>query len=761
MYTSQVIVQYVVSREEYVESHRLYRLRMARSRLFFRNLFALSAVAAVLGLFVRLSGYAGWGDVLFLTAGALLLEHTLLWRLRAGSAYSSNTEDREPIELKIEESNLVRTCRAGSAEIRWANIASCHETKKLFVLQAGTNDRLAIPKRAFSPGDLFRFQELLKKELIVKTTRDNPDAVLLRFVVSWSLISITAIFLFIGYLDNFLSDLPKPATGIASTPDRTDKPRPRPPTASLASLSGLGTVYLVPVGTVKSAQLPQLLEDIRGQYRTPMALLPQISPPDWTKNPARKQSVAEDLLEAVKFAYPKLAADPQAILIGITDEDMYISGLRWKSAFSFRDDDRFAVVSTSHLSDGDDEDEDNKPVSQEAMQKRLRKALVRDIGFLHYRLQPSASYDSILYENVEDPPDLDGIGDGYLESDAKVRAQLHVEKGDPCFIVRHYIAPERERPGFGTVSGCSGFYKELGLETVQIDLRYGLMLDQRTDFFTPGTIPLDLTRVVRTQDSTSRAFGIGGNHSLNIFLVGNKWPFTWMDLISDNGGRSHFRRSNWGWGYLDARYTNRDASRTAYSSSTINWAWPGWKLQNQGLTYLFPDPNGASRPELGALISIEAFDKSLLSLRRDTMGNLLLAHSSTGDELAFKYDSSSRVTEVSPQNGGRFVYSYNTTGRLDRVTDADRRVTEYGYDWAGRMNRIVQDGKVVSTLEYDSGGRVKSQTLGDGRTYLFHYELDDHQNVLRVDISDSAGPTRRIRISAGEYVAEALAKGER
>ncbi len=124
-----------------------------------------------------------------------------------------------------------------------------------------------------------------------------------------------------------------------------------------------------------------------------------------------------------------------------------------------------------------------------------------------------------MYENVEEASDLDGIGDDYLESDAKVRAPLHVEKDDPCFIVRHYFAAERERPGFGAVSGCSGFYKELGLETVQIDLRYGLLLDQRTDFLIPGTIPLDLTRVIRTQDLTSRAFGIGGNHSLNIFLV--------------------------------------------------------------------------------------------------------------------------------------------------------------------------------------------------------------------------------------------------
>src|ERR1700675_1331288 len=68
------------------------------------------------------------------------------------------------------------------------------------------------------------------------------------------------------------------------------------------------------------------------------------------------------------------------------------------------------------------------------------------------------------------------------------------------------------------------------------------------------TIVKDLTRVKCRLKAVYRsggvyytrcgAFGIGGSHNLNIFPVGNKWPFTRMDLIFEDGGRLHFRRSN-------------------------------------------------------------------------------------------------------------------------------------------------------------------------------------------------------------------------
>jgi YD repeat-containing protein len=746
LYTSQVIVNYTLSWDDYVESRLAYRVRMARGRVLFRNLYGLSCLAAILGTYVRLSGYPWWGDVLLLVAVLLLLERALLWRLRAAAVYRSTTSIREPVAVKIEVSNLVRTSAGKNEEIRWANILACHETKNLFLLQLSSDHAEVLPKRAFSPGDLFRFQELRQKELIVKTTRENPDVVLLRFVVSWGLIAIAVMALFIGYVHNFLAQLPR------TPPGRQYQPVAKPEPARAADLRGRGTVYLVPLDPIKSVAVAPLLAELRNRYGLQLQLLPMIPLPPWAENAPRKQFVAEDLITAMKLAYPKLEADPQAIVIGLTDADMYISQLSWYYAFSFREEERFAVISSAHLA----ESEDNKPVGADILQKRLTKVLVRDIGILHYRLQPSHDYSSILYRNIDETTDLDEVGDDYLESDVNVRADLHVENGDPCFIVRHYAAQERDRPDLGAVDNCNGYYKELDLETVQVDLRYGLLLDQRTDFWIADKhIPLELTRVLRTQDSRSRAFGIGGNHNLNVFLVGDKWPFTWIDLVLEHGGRSHFRRSNWGFGYWDARYTNRDMSGSKFAGSRIDWAWPGWTLKGSDMTYEFPDPANSSRPEQAALVGIKAYNGDRLALVRDGKGNLLRARLPDQNELAFTYDSQNRVTGIYEKGRGHFEYSYDTTGHLTRVKDADLRVTEYGYDEAGRMNRIVQDGRDVCTLKYDGSDRVKEETLGSGRTYLFEYSIGNGQ-ITRVDITDQNGLVRRVRLSNLEYTLDEL-----
>jgi YD repeat-containing protein len=699
------------------------------------------------------------GNLLFVVAAGLLLERAVLWRVRAAARYRDDSALREPISLRIEESSLLRTSPAGTEEIRWANILACHETDKVFLLQLGVADFLTIPKRAFAPGDLSRFKELRQKELIVQTTRQNSDILLLKFAVSWALIALTALSLFIGYVHNFLTQMPGARRAAIASRINTTVAQKSPP-ATVEELSGRGTVYLVPLGNVRNVSLQTLTEDLRRKFGLELRQLPSIPPPAWAWNTARHQLAAEDLITAMKLAYPKLADDPAAILIGFTDEDMYIQALKWNYSFSFRNEERFAVISTAHLSEND-EDDDKKPASPETLRKRAFKVLIRDVGFLYYHLQPSSDYRSVLYGTIDDISELDDIGNDYLQNDALVRAELHVEGGDPCFILRHYSDPERDRPIVGTVASCSGYYAEPNLETTQIDLRYGLLLDQRTDFSTADRNPLEFTRVLRTQDARSRAFGVGGSHSLNIFLTGDKWPFTHMDLVLGHGGRAHFQRSNWGFGYWDARYQSRDALKSEFSNATIDWAWPGWKLRNGGITYWFPDGAGAVRPEQTALAGIQRYDGTRVILDRDPAGNLIVARSPTGKDLVFKYDRDNRVVEASQKSGGRFLYSYDSTGHLAKVTDTDQRITEYGYDGAGRMNRITQNGKTICTLEYDIADRVTAETLADGRTYSFRYSLSNRGAVSAIHISDSAGPPRQVQIFGADYTLDVRARGER
>ncbi len=121
-----------------------------------------------------------------------------LWKRKAATKYREDVSIREPIELTIEPDHLTQLSSNHTDEIRWASITACHETKRLFVLRFASESLLTIPKRAFSPGDLFHFKELRQKELTVRTSRENPDSALLKFAVGWSVVACLSLLLGIG-----------------------------------------------------------------------------------------------------------------------------------------------------------------------------------------------------------------------------------------------------------------------------------------------------------------------------------------------------------------------------------------------------------------------------------------------------------------------------------------------------------------------------------------------------------------------------------
>ena len=53
-----------------------------------------------------------------------------------------------------------------------------------------------------------------------------------------------------------------------------------------------------------------------------------------------------------------------------------------------------------------------------------------------------------------------------------------------------------------------------------------------------------------------------------------------MDLILEDGGRLHYRRSDWGASYWDSIYVV-EPTITDFYSSYVTWNWPGWKLVRQ------------------------------------------------------------------------------------------------------------------------------------------------------------------------------------
>ena len=748
-----MILKYQISEKEYLEAQRVRCAHLSRAKLLYRMMPLVAMGAAILGCYsilVANNRVLGLG----LSAAALFLLYSRFFsrRVNARRALAAHPELLGPFEIDLTERGVAIDAASPQPSL-WMTWPACrryYETQDLFLFSGPSVELLILPKRILPPGDMLRWVQVIRAELRGKGRRENPDAALLKFVIGWVILGLFLFVLFLGSVHTFL-------TGGSQRNRYSYSAQTKPPVqdtkpAALNELEGRGTVYLVPIGKSQSLISSDLLAFYRTKYGLELKVLAPVAVPAWARGELRNQLIAEELVEAMKRTYPQYAHDPDAILIGITDQDMYISESKWQYAFSDRVEEKYAVISTARL---DPVFWKQKP-SPEDLARRLRKMLSKDIGLLYFHLQQSRNYSSVLYDYIDGVEDLDDMGEDYLKTDAAVRAEMHLEDGDPCFSIRHYYSPAKARTDAGSMTDCQGAAGELDLEMVDVDLRYGLLLARRIDFYKEDKIPLEFKRVLRTQDTRARAFGIGGTHNLNIFPVGDRWPFTWIDLIMAEGGRVHYRRSNWGFGYWDANYQETSWNGSEFSRSTITWSWPGWKLEETGgLKYYFADADYHSRPEQGALTGIQNGNGDKLTLDRDSMGNLLHARSPGRQWIDFKYDGANRIVQAQYSATDKFEYGYDAGGRLAKVKDENGHLTDYSYDEKGRMTGIAVDGKPVVTVQFDSNDRVKSLALPDGRRYSFRYDPGRKGYAGAVEVADSQGLTWKIQMSgASQYTVQ-------
>ena len=168
-------------------------------------------------------------------------------------------------------------------------------------------------------------------------------------------------------------------------------------------LKGSGKLYLVPLGDFPTEIAADLTSFYRDKYKLEIETLPTVPLSEAAVNRKRDQLIAEQVVAIMKQANPQITNDPDAIMIGLTTQDMYINKMDWRFAFSWRDEGKYAVVSSARM---------YLPVrrwkiSEKRMVKRLRKMVTKNVGILYYHLAQSDNPRSVLYRNVGGIRDLD------------------------------------------------------------------------------------------------------------------------------------------------------------------------------------------------------------------------------------------------------------------------------------------------------------------------------------------------------------------
>jgi predicted Zn-dependent protease len=169
-----------------------------------------------------------------------------------------------------------------------------------------------------------------------------------------------------------------------------------PPTREVRS-----GVVLVPLGRSARVDARTLARELQARYGVSVAVRPRIDVPSWTLDDSTHQLVADELVSALRRAFP---ASEDAVVIGITDYDIESTSLGIQHMFAFSDSQHYAVVSSAQMgANGFDR------VRGHSRHERVRKLVARELGFLYFKRSESMDPHSLLRPMMWRLHDIDAL----------------------------------------------------------------------------------------------------------------------------------------------------------------------------------------------------------------------------------------------------------------------------------------------------------------------------------------------------------------
>jgi len=324
-----------------------------------------------------------------------------------------------------------------------------------------------------------------------------------------------------------------------------------------------------------------------------------------------------------------------------------------------------------------------------------------------------------------------------LKPESELAKLTVISDSYPCLLV------ERQTPSgplSASIRQClPALDNDAEVEQYEIDLRSGLFILRKTDLFVSDSMPLALTRAYRLWDNRPYAFGVGGNHSYDIYPTGDHFPYTYMNLNLADGTAIRYDRISQGTSYADFLAEHIGTPVTPFQKSRVQWRGDHWELTLHGGTLInLPDSYQATRAAAGAPTAIRNEQGELVRLLRDSQHNLTTVTSPHNRHIHLRYDSDNRVIEAADDDDHAVYYSYDAEGRLAEVRQRGLLAWRYLYDSTGMVQ--VQDAlqRALVTNQY-SRGRIATLTLGSGATYRFDYLVAANGKVAETLVTDPAG----------------------
>lgn len=526
-------------------------------------------------------------------------------------------------------------------------------------------------------------------------------------------------------------------------------PIPHGDVAPVSQLIGTGRVYLIQIGPHDSSySLNDFAAWLHSKYGLDVQVLKPTTPDRSAWNFWRAQYTAELLYEQLKREHPDLAADPNAYVIGFTDADMYSVYLNWRFSYSQRLK-RGAIISSARLRD--DFWERLGESGSEAtvnLQARLRRFLLKDIAVLYWHVPLGNDPNSLLHQTLY--PDLP-LEDIYVSDLQPELTRWGRNEGEPCILFA-YSLKKGMRPLPGNLIGpCNPEDEEVlheeGTEIFEFDLRLGLLVDKHTDFYLPGSIPIEFRRATRDGWPKPMAFGLSGTHNYDRFL--GSPDMRYVNIYQEDGGRYQLNRVPSWLPFLPlVKYVDAGSSGDLYEMRWHTSPFEHFEVKRfdgevetylpcDSIIYCYLDGFHNAREEE-------------LKFDRDDHRRLMGLTSPSGSWLRLSYDEANRISEIHDSRTRSIHYSYDQPGRLSTVTYPSGETFYYEYDDKQHLLSfsVAPNDKATQQLvlrnEYDHNGRLARQAFA-GKTYSYAY-YPDNGEIEMVIVRTPENKTFQVKI---------------
>jgi hypothetical protein len=332
-------------------------------------------------------------------------------------------------------------------------------------------------------------------------------------------------------------------------------------------------------------------------------------------------------------------------------------------------------------------------------------------------------------------------------------AASHLDGTHPCVsapVVNGLATPSLRRCATPTTHRA-------GVDTFEVDLRYGSFILRQADLQVDDDIAFPLTRSYSSQDwddHAPHAFGRFSSHPYDIAPQGARNPYTFMMLVLEDNDFLYFKRISPGGGFGNAVFQHTETA-TRFYKATINWNGDGWTLRlTDGSEISFPESYNAKNMAQGAPTQMRSASGGILQLMRNGKRDLETIKTEHRHWIRFTYDDYSRVTRAEDDKGNwtRYGYTPDSYGMLLYAIYSSGKERHYQYD-GSRMTAITDEHGAVLVRNTYAHTAVVRQEYANGDVYEYRYigpEDQPYADSVIVTLPDH----RQVQVQTASSVSE-------